>query len=137
MVQRPGPRQAPRTPSGAARAPLPAATWGRGHLSHNGIAVGRARPHVAAFYARVEKIYSGDSRNRCVTGITFEVSATHSRRATGKDAELVKEDEIPQRSEIDTSPTRREVIAADAHHSGDPLAARRRAAYADDGRRKN
>jgi len=50
----------------------------------------------------------------------------HSRHATGKDPELVKEDEIPQQREFTTSPTRQEVIAADANHSGRPLAARSR-----------
>ncbi|BCJ54768.1 hypothetical protein Asp14428_62430 [Actinoplanes sp. NBRC 14428] len=62
---------------------------------------------------------------------------THNRHATGTDAELVKEDEIPQQRVITTSPNRQEVIATDAHHSGDPLAARRRIGLADDGRQQN
>jgi len=52
--------------------------------------------------------------------------------------ELAKEDEIPQQRVITTSPTRQEVIAADAHHSGHSLAARKRlTAAADDGRHQN
>ena len=86
----------------------------------------------------VRKIYSRGTRNRRVSGIAFLESATHSRHATGTDPELAKEDEIPQQRVITTSPTRQEVIAADAHHSGRPLAARRRTtACADDGRHQN
>src|SRR4029453_2511716 len=61
-----------------------------------GIAVGHARPRTTALPPPGEKIYSGDSRNPGVPGITFKRSATHSRHATGTDAELAKEDEIPQ-----------------------------------------
>ncbi|GID95364.1 hypothetical protein Adi01nite_47760 [Amorphoplanes digitatis] len=92
-------------------------------------------PRIAAPFAL--KIYSGEARNSQVTGLTWGRSATHSRHATGKDAELVKEDEIPQQRVIATSPTRQEVIAADAHHSARPLAARRRMDGADDGRPQN
>ena len=105
-----------------------------------GIAVVCARSRAAAPHLRrtVEKIYSAYARNPTVGGIAFWLSATHSRQATGTDAELVKEDEIPQQRVIATSPTRQEVIAADAHHSGRPLAARERpTAVADDGRHQN
>jgi hypothetical protein len=52
--------------------------------------------------------------------------------------QVVKEDEIPQQRVLDTSPTRQEVIAADAQPSGRPLAARKRlTAFADDGRHQN
>ena len=90
---------------------------------------------LAGPFAR--KIYSRGTRNQRVSGIAFLESATHSRHATGTDPELAKEDEIPQQRVIATSPTRQEVIAADAHHSARPLAARRRMDGADDGRPQN
>ncbi len=63
---------------------------------------------------KAQKIYSVETRNRVLIGIAFVESA--ERSPAGPDAELAKEDEIPQRSEIRPSPTRQEVIAADAHH---------------------
>ncbi|GAA4591850.1 hypothetical protein GCM10023107_21280 [Actinoplanes octamycinicus] len=54
------------------------------------------------------------------------VGSAPAGNATGTDAELAKEDEIPQQRVVTTSPTRQEVIAADAHHSGRLLAARSR-----------
>jgi hypothetical protein len=73
-----------------------------------------------------------------VSGIAFLVSATHSRQCNWHRRFRREEDEIPQQREVETSPTRQEVIAADAHHSGRPLAARKRlTARADDGRHQN